>query len=123
MNRLFVMAILVFVLALGLSACGHLTEDGTGLLFRTADEGLTVGFRLLPPPPPLPTVEPQLLPTITPTPCRTIAGNINAQGQKLWHDETSPQWGQIRIDESKGEKWFCDAASAEAAGWAKAGGN
>lgn len=26
-------------------------------------------------------------------------------------------------DESKGEMWFCDAASAEAAGWTKAGGN
>lgn len=121
MNRLFVLALTVFVMALGLSACGHLTEDN-GLLFRTADPKLTIGVRLLPAPP-VPPVEPAVLPTITPTPCRTIAGNINAQGQKLWHDETSPQWGQIRIDESKGERWFCTPEEAEAAGWAKAGGN
>lgn len=133
MQRLFVMALLTLVLAIGITACGTLTQDG--LLFKTADERLNIGFRLLPAPdaPPLPPIAPAIvpptatavpiLPTITPTPCRTIAGNINSQGNKLWHDESSPQWSQIVIDESKGEMWFCDIASAEAAGWTKAGGN
>ena len=127
MNRIFVLSILVLVLA----ACG--TLSGETLTIRTADPNMSLSFRLLPGAPiaptpdnpvvpPTTTAEPSLVPTPTATPCRTIAGNINSQGQKLWHDESSPQWSQIRIDESKGERWFCDAASAEAAGWTKAGG-
>lgn len=118
MNRLFVMALLTFALAVGITACGSLNEDV--LTIRTADQGLTLHFRLLQPP--APPIEPAVLPTITPTPCHTIAGNINSQGKKLWHDESSPQWSQIVIDESKGERWFCSPEEAEAAGWTKAGG-
>lgn len=125
-KQLSVMAILVFVMAFCMSACDL---QGNALSFRTADPRLTIGVRLQQPPVPpiapvvLPTEEPSLLPTVTPTPCRTIAGNINSQGKKLWHDESSPQWSQIVIDESKGERWFCTPEEAEAAGWAKAGGN
>lgn len=89
MKRLFILSILVFVLA----ACGTLTDEG--LVFRTADPNLSVGWRLLPPPQPhpdnpvsLPTVtpssEPEVLPTITPTPCRTIARTCDGQYSQPW---------------------------------------
>lgn len=120
----------IYVLALLLTAACSLVVNDTPAL-RSAIEtkyAATVApdsvlpgvlrITLLTPPPV--TIEPSLVPTTTPTPCRTIAGNINAAGRKLWHGETSPQWGQIRIDESKGERWFCDVASAEAAGWTRA---
>lgn len=115
MKRLIAVVMSFFILA----AC---VQDGQTLTFRTADPSLNISFRLLPPPvvPATPTVD--LVPTVTPTSCRTIAGNINSQGQKLWHDESSPQWSQIVIDESKGERWFCTPEEAEAAGWTKAGG-
>lgn len=118
-NRLFVMATLVFVLALALSACGQLVEDerGTGLLFRTADPRLNIGFRLLPAPP-VPPIEPVVLPTITPTPepC-LIKGNINSQGEKIAHSPGGTNYEQTVIDESKGEKWFCTMEEAIAEGW------
>lgn len=105
-----------------LTACGHLSEDRSTLVFRTADPALSIGLALLPAPP-IPTIEPQLLPTVTPTPepC-LIAGNINSQGRKLYHTPDSPQYGQVRIDEAKGERWFCSPEEAEAAGWTRAGG-
>lgn len=109
------MKYLTFLLfAVLLAACGYPTEEGW--ILKTADPNLSIGFRWAVPPPSIPTVEPAV------APCRTVAGNIDSQGRKLYHTEDSPQWSQIVIDESKGEKWFCDTASAEAEGWVKAGG-
>lgn len=114
MNRLFTLAIVVFVMALGLSACGHLTEDN-GLLFRTADEGLTIGFRLLPPPPPLPTVTPDVVPP-TPDPCTLVRGNIDRNGRKLYHLPGMPNFNQVQP-----EMCFVTEQDAIDAGFAKAG--
>ena len=45
-----------------------------------------------------------------------IKGNISANG-KIYHLPGSTDYDRTRIDESKGERWFCSIAEAEAAGW------
>lgn len=119
MKRFFALLIVsLFILA----ACGHLTEDGTGLLFATADPNLSIGFRLLPgeaavvpeeevgevlPVPPLP------------PPCEMIVkGNISTRtGDKIAHVPTDPNYNQVKIDEAAGEKFFCTLDEAIAEGW------
>ena len=47
--------------------------------------------------------------------CR-IKGNISQNG-RIYHVPGSPSYEQTKIDESKGERWFCSEAEARAAGW------
>jgi endonuclease YncB( thermonuclease family) len=49
------------------------------------------------------------------TGCR-IKGNISQNG-KIYHVPGSPSYEQTKIDESKGERWFCTEAEARTAGW------
>lgn len=51
-----------------------------------------------------------------PTGMCLIKGNISANG-KIYHVPGSPSYDSTRIDESKGERWFCTEAEARAAGW------
>jgi len=46
-----------------------------------------------------------------------IKGNISKDGLKIYHAPWSRSYDRTRIDESKGERWFCDEAEAIAAGW------
>lgn len=46
-----------------------------------------------------------------------IKGNISSKGERIYHTPWSPAYAKTRIDESKGERWFCDEAEAVAAGW------
>lgn len=46
-----------------------------------------------------------------------IKGNINRKGERIFHTPWSPHYERTRIDESAGERWFCDEAEAQAAGW------
>ncbi len=46
-----------------------------------------------------------------------IKGNINSKGEKIYHTPGSRSYAATKITESKGERWFCSAAEAEAAGW------
>lgn len=46
-----------------------------------------------------------------------IKGNINSKGDKIYHVPGSRDYDKTEIDESKGERWFCSVAEAEAAGW------
>ena len=46
-----------------------------------------------------------------------IKGNISSDGTRIYHAPWSRAYGKTRIDESKGERWFCDEAEALAAGW------
>lgn len=108
---------LLVALSILLSACGTLTDEG--LLFKTADPHLSIGFRLQKPPV---TIEPDVvpLPTVTPTaePCEPIIkGNINAQGEKIAHSPSQANYNNVIIDESKGEKYFCTLEQAEVEGW------
>lgn len=46
-----------------------------------------------------------------------IKGNINAEGEQIYHTPWSPWYGRTKISEASGERWFCDEAEAVAAGW------
>lgn len=49
----------------------------------------------------------------------TIKGNISSSGGKIYHMSGQYYYNKTVIDESKGEKWFCTEAEAQAAGWRK----
>lgn len=49
-----------------------------------------------------------------------IKGNVSAAGERIYHLHGCPYYAQTRIDETRGERWFCSEAEAEAAGWRKA---
>lgn len=51
---------------------------------------------------------------------RCIKGNINAEGQKIYHFPGCASYAQTQINENAGERWFTTAAEAQAAGWRKA---
>jgi endonuclease YncB( thermonuclease family) len=46
-----------------------------------------------------------------------IKGNIGKDGDRIYHVPGAPSYGPTRIDESRGERWFCSEADARAAGW------
>lgn len=45
-----------------------------------------------------------------------IKGNVTANG-RIYHLPWSPWYGRIRMDGSKGKRWFCSEEEAIAAGW------
>lgn len=45
-----------------------------------------------------------------------IKGNISANG-KIYHPPWSPWYARTKINEKKGERWFCTEAEAIEAGW------
>lgn len=45
-----------------------------------------------------------------------IKGNISRNG-KIYHPPWSPWYSKTRINENKGERWFCSEAEARLAGW------
>ncbi len=55
----------------------------------------------------------------TPSACR-IKGNISKSGARIYHLPGDRFYARTRIDESKGERWFCSEAEARAAGWRRA---
>lgn len=54
--------------------------------------------------------------------CR-IKGNINAEGTRIYHVPGSRWYDRTRVDESRGQRWFCSEAEARAAGWRPPRGN
>ncbi|MBV2358217.1 thermonuclease family protein [Thalassococcus sp. CAU 1522] len=53
----------------------------------------------------------------TPQPDCAIKGNISASGRRVFHVPGQRWYDETRIDESKGERWFCSEADARNAGW------
>ncbi|MDO8592335.1 MAG: hypothetical protein Q7R92_01010 [bacterium] len=49
-----------------------------------------------------------------------IKGNINANGEKIYHTVDCPLYKETNIDKAAGEKWFCGEKEATVAGWRKA---
>jgi endonuclease YncB( thermonuclease family) len=45
-----------------------------------------------------------------------IKGNISGNG-RIFHVPGQAHYARTRISEARGERWFCSAAEAEAAGW------
>jgi micrococcal nuclease len=58
--------------------------------------------------------------TLQPAGC-VIKGNISASG-KLYHLPSCSSYGATKIDQTKGEKWFCTEEEAVATGWTKVSG-
>ena len=54
--------------------------------------------------------------TATPGRCR-IKGNINREGERIYHMPGGQWYDQTKIDPTKDERWFCIEAEAAAAGW------
>jgi endonuclease YncB( thermonuclease family) len=46
-----------------------------------------------------------------------IKGNISRSGERIFHVHGGREYGPTRIDESKGERWFCSEDEARKAGW------
>ena len=46
-----------------------------------------------------------------------IKGNISADGKQIYHQPGQSFYERTGINEAKGERWFCSAAAAQAAGW------
>jgi endonuclease YncB( thermonuclease family) len=46
-----------------------------------------------------------------------IKGNINGDGERIYHTPDSSSYRDTDIDASRGERWFCTEAEAVAAGW------
>ncbi len=55
-----------------------------------------------------------------PNPQCTIKGNINAGAEKIYHTLGCDSYSNTRIDEARGERWFCSETEALGAGWRKA---
>lgn len=51
-----------------------------------------------------------------PARCR-IKGNINARGDRIYHVPGGSSYADTRIDEARGERWFCSEEEARKAGW------
>ena len=49
-----------------------------------------------------------------------IKGNINRRGDRIYHMPFHQHYGRTKIDEAKGERWFCSEEEAQAAGWRRA---
>jgi hypothetical protein len=49
-----------------------------------------------------------------------IKGNISSSGERIYHMPFHQHYGRTRIDERKGERWFCNEDEAQAAGWRRA---
>jgi endonuclease YncB( thermonuclease family) len=46
-----------------------------------------------------------------------IKGNISRKGKRIYHVPGGRYYGRTRIDEGKGERWFCSEDEARRAGW------
>lgn len=55
-----------------------------------------------------------------PSPECTIKGNINRNGERIYHMENQQFYARINMDKGSGKRWFCTPEEAEAAGWRRA---
>ncbi|MEM8794084.1 MAG: thermonuclease family protein [Pseudomonadota bacterium] len=46
-----------------------------------------------------------------------IKGNINRKGERIYHAPWSNWYSRTKINEAKGERWFCTEGEARTAGW------
>lgn len=56
-------------------------------------------------------------PAAPPVPGCAIKGNVSTSGARVYHQPGGRFYDKTRIDPRRGEAWFCDTASAEAAGF------
>lgn len=68
----------------------------------------------------IPTTTSISLPAHSPNTNCTIKGNISSSGEKIYHLEGCASYNVTKIDEARGERWFCTEEEAITAGWRKA---
>lgn len=51
-----------------------------------------------------------------PSPDCTIKGNMNRGGECIYHQQGGRSYSKVKMDLSKGKRWFCSVQEAEAAG-------
>lgn len=61
-------------------------------------------------------------PQAAPDPRCLVKGNISAAGKHIYHRPGQRDYDRTRIDERRGERWFCSELEARRAGWQPAGG-
>jgi endonuclease YncB( thermonuclease family) len=49
-----------------------------------------------------------------------IKGNVNQNGERIYHVPGQEFYDKVRMDIGKGKRWFCTPEEAEAAGWRRA---
>jgi endonuclease YncB( thermonuclease family) len=54
---------------------------------------------------------------LAPNPDCPIKGNINSEGERIYHTPWSPVYDRTKISVEHGERWFCNEAEAIGAGW------
>lgn len=47
----------------------------------------------------------------------TIKGNINSEGERIYHSPDMRSYAETQINPARGERWFCSEAEARSAGW------
>ena len=52
--------------------------------------------------------------------CR-IKGNISRNGKRIYHLPSGRYYAATKVNEGKGERWFCSEAAAKEAGWRRSG--
>jgi endonuclease YncB( thermonuclease family) len=55
-----------------------------------------------------------------PSPECVIKGNVNRQGERIYHLPGQLNYAQINMQKGLGERWFCTEVEAQEAGWRKA---
>ncbi|MCL2714261.1 MAG: thermonuclease family protein [Alphaproteobacteria bacterium] len=56
-----------------------------------------------------------------PSPACTIKGNVNRNGERIYHLPGTSAYARTHMNKGLGERWFCSEDEARAAGWRKAG--
>ncbi len=85
---------------------------GTGYAAETAERCIAAIGRKIPAPSrPGPVTGP-----VADSACR-IKGNVNTRGERIYHLPGASSYAATRIDEARGERWFCSVHEAERAGW------
>lgn len=49
-----------------------------------------------------------------------IKGNVNRNGERIYHMPNQKFYAEIKMDAGNGRRWFCTPEEAEAAGWRRA---
>lgn len=55
-----------------------------------------------------------------PSPECKIKGNVNRNGERIYHVQGQRFYARIEMDKGGGRRWFCTPEEAEAAGWRRA---
>lgn len=58
---------------------------------------------------------------LTPNSACLIKGNVNRQGERIYHEPGDRDYARVNMSKGVGERWFCNEAEAQAAGWRHAG--